>query len=140
MKRTALLALTTFFLSQGGAFAHEGEAHHEGHMADSQMQKLHHMMPMYSTTLPSLESAVEKGDTAAVEIEAGKILATIPDLKKSKPHKNPKQLKTFKKIAGGFESNLKETVEFAKKGDFQSAKESVKRVEASCSECHGKFR
>lgn len=140
MKRAAAITICTIFLSQGGAFAHEGEDHHTGHQADAQMQKLHHLMPMYSTTLPKLEAAVEKGDPSEVEAEAGKMLATIPDLKKSKPHKNVKQLKAFRKVADGFEKNLQETVQLSKKGDVAQAKVAFKKVEASCAECHGKFR
>jgi len=139
MRKAAALAICALFLLQGGAYAHEGE-HHEGHDADMQMQKLHKMMPMYSTTLPKLQTAVEKGDASAAEAEGGAILATIPDLKKSKPHKNLKQLKTFRKIADGFGKQVKETVELVNKGDFAQAKVAAQKVEATCAECHAKFR
>jgi len=43
--------------------------------------------------LTLLMSSLVKGEVAAAETEAGKILAAIPDLKKSKPHKNIKQRK-----------------------------------------------
>lgn len=140
MKKAAVITICVALISQGGAYAHEGEAHHEGHGADAQMQKLHKIMPMYSTTFPKLQAAVEKGDASAAEAEAGAMLATIPDLKKSKPHKNLKQLKTFSKIADAFEKNLKETVELVKKGDVPKAKVAAQKVEATCADCHAKFR
>jgi len=138
MRRVATIAACVLMLLEGVALAHEG--HHHGHMDDEQMQKLHHMMPMYSETLPKMTGAVEKGDASAVKNETGKILATIPDLKKSKPHKNLKKLSTFRKIADEFQKNVKETEEAAQKGDFGQAKEAVKKVEASCVKCHSDFR
>ncbi|MFZ3208681.1 MAG: hypothetical protein WA140_07580 [Geobacteraceae bacterium] len=72
----------------------------------------------------------KKGDVAAVETEGGKMLATTPDLKNGKPHKNLKQLKTFRSIATGFESDLKGMVELAKKGDLTKTKDVFKKVEA----------
>jgi cytochrome c556 len=140
MKRIAALTVWAFLLTQGGAFAHEGENHGEKHTADAQMRKLHAMMPMYGMALANLEKALEKGDLAAVEVEAGKMLATVPDLKKAKPHKNLRQLKTFRSIAAGFESDLKETVELAKKGDYVKARTAFQKAEAKCAECHSKFR
>lgn len=140
MKKVAALTTCAFLLMQGGAFAHEGEKHEKTHKTDAQMQKLHDMMPTYAVALAKLEGALEKGDPAAVEAEGGKLLATTPDLKKAKPHKNLKQLKTFRRIAAGFENDVKETVELAKKGDFVKAKSAFKKAEAKCAECHAKFR
>lgn len=142
-KRSSAIAVCligAFFSYQAGAFAHEAEKHTKGHEKDVQMQKLHDMMPMYSVSLSKVEAALEKGNSAAVETEAGKMLATAPDLKKGKPHKNLKQLKTFRSLAAGFESDLKETVVLAKKGDFVKAKDAFKNAEAKCAECHAKFR
>jgi len=104
------------------------------------MQKLHKMMPMYAMALSKLEAALEKGDLPAVESEAGKILATAPDLKRAKPHKNIKQLKTFRSIAAGFEKDVKETAELAKKGDFANARIAFQKAETKCATCHAKFR
>ena len=140
MKRITAITVCVFILIQGGAFALEGEKHGGKHNTYPQMQKLHDMMPMYAMTLAKLEAALEKRDVAAVEAEGGKMLATTPDLKNGKPHKNLKQLKTFRSIAASFESDLKETVERAKKGDFTKAKDVFEKVEAKCAECHAKFR
>lgn len=140
MKRAAAITACAFMLIQGAAFAHEGEKHGGKQKTDAQMQKLHDMMPMYGAALANVEKALEKKDAAAVEAEAGKMLATTPDLKKAKPHKNLKQLKTFRNIAAGFESDLKETVELAKKGDFVKAKTAFGKAESKCAECHAKFR
>jgi len=141
MKRIAAMTVCAMLLVQGGAFAHEGEKHEQKkHKTDTLMQKLHDMMPMYGAALASVEMALEKKDASAVETEAGKMLATTPDLKKSKPHKNSKQLKTFRNIAAGFESDLKETVDLAKKGDFDKAKAAFNKAEEKCAKCHAKFR
>lgn len=140
MKRITAVTACAFLLIQGGAFAHEGERDTKKHKTNAQMQKLHGMMPVYAMALAKLETALKKGNAAAVEAEAGKMLATTPDLIKGKPHKNLKQLKTFRSIAAGFESDLKETVELAKKGDFPKARDAFKKAEAKCAECHAKFR
>lgn len=139
MKRVAV-TICAFLLIHGWAFAHEGEKHEKSQKTDAQMQKLHDMMPMYAMALAKLEAALEKGDPTAVEAEAGKLLATTPDLREAKPHKNLKQLKTFRSIAAKFEGDLKETVELAKKGDFAKAKTAFGKAEAKCAECHAKFR
>jgi hypothetical protein len=140
MKRAVVITISAFLLIHGRAFAHEGEMHGHEHQADAQMQKLHAMMPMYAVEQSKVEAALEKGDPAAVEIEAGKMLASVPDLKRSKPHKNLKQLKIFRSIAAHFENDLKETVALAKTGAFVKAKVVFKNAEAKCVECHAKFR
>lgn len=140
MKRITAVTICAFLLIQGGAFAHEGAKRTKRHGTNAQMQKLHDMMPMYAMALAKLEAALEKRDAAAVEAEAGRMLATTPDLKKGKPHKNLKQLKTFRSIAAGFESDLEETVELVKKGDFAKARAAFQKAEAKCAECHAKFR
>ncbi|MBI1919510.1 MAG: cytochrome c [Geobacter sp.] len=141
MKRISVITISALLLIQGGALAHEGEKHEQKtHKTDAQMQKLHGMMPTYGAALAKVEQALEKKDAAAVEAEAGRMLATTPDLKKSKPHKNIKQLKTFRSIAAGFEGDLKETVDQAKKGDFAKAGAAFKKAEAKCAQCHAKFR
>ncbi|MBI2353891.1 MAG: cytochrome c [Deltaproteobacteria bacterium] len=140
MKKLTTMIACLLLLAHGEAFAQEGGKHKKGHKADALMQRLHDMMPMYGVALSKLETALEKGDPAAVETEAGKMLATTPDLKKAKPHKNAKQLNKFKSIAAGFESELKQTVELARTGDFNKAKAAFKKAEDKCAECHALFR
>ena len=122
------------------AFAHGTEKHGKTATADLQMKKLHEMMPMFSVTSAKLEAALEKGDVAEAETEAGKIIAAVPDLKKSKPHKNIKQRKRFVELATKLDKAVISTVELAKKGDVAGAKAAFKQVEEACAECHVKFR
>lgn len=124
----------------GQAFAHGTEEHGKMKPADAQMNKLHAMMPMFSVASANLETALEKGNISAVEAEAGKILAGLPDLKKSKPHKNVKQRKKFVDFAINLDKAVTSTVDLAKKGDLASAKVAFKNVEKICVACHAKFR
>lgn len=110
-----------------------------GHM-DARMKKFHAMMPMFSVASAKLETALDNGDTAAVEAEAGKMLAATPDLKKSKPHKNVKQRKEFVGLATDFEKTVASTRDLAGKGDFAGAKNAFKKAEEVCVACHAKFR
>ena len=132
-----LLALGLLMI-HGQAFAQGTEKH--GKPAGAQMKKLHDMMPMFSVASAKLGTAIEKGDAAAVEVEAGKILSVLPDLKKSKPHKNVKQRSKFVELAKKQEEALTSTVDRAKKGDFPGARAAYKKVEQVCAECHAKFR
>ena len=104
------------------------------------MKKLHAMMPMFSLTLAGLESALEKGEVAVVEAEAEKIIAAIPDLKKSRPHKNISQRKIFVRIAAKLEKTITSIADLAKQGDFAAAKVAFKNAEKTCAACHAKFR
>ena len=124
----------------GQALAHGTEKHGKSRPAEAQMKKLHDMMPMFSVASAKLETALEKGDAAAVEAEAGRILAALPDLKKSKPHKNVKQRDKFVALAKKQEETVTATVELAKKGDFVGARAAYKKVEEVCADCHAKFR
>jgi len=133
------LVLGSLALS-GVVFAHGMEKHGNTAKADAQMKKLHAIMPMFSVASAKLETALEKGEVAAVETEAGKIIAAIPDLKKSKPHKNIKQRKIFVEIASNLGETVLSTVALAKKGDFSGAKTAFKKVEEACAACHAKFR
>lgn len=112
---------------------------HGGHL-DEQMKKLHAMMPMFSFASAELESALEKGDAAAAKAQADRILAAVPDLKKSKPHKNNKQRKKFVELATKFEEKVTSTVDLIKKDDLSGAKAAFKKVEEVCAACHAKFR
>lgn len=122
------------------AFARGTEKHGKTAAVDVQMKKLHAMMPLLSVVSAKLESALEKGDIAAVETEGNKIRAAVPDLKKAKPHKNIKQRKSFVELATNLDKAVISTVELAKKGDIAGAKAAFKQVEETCAECHTKFR
>jgi cytochrome c556 len=127
----------------GNTFAYGMEKHdkHSKHRAaDAQMKKLHAIMPMFSQATANLEKSIEKGDAAAAEIEMEKLLRAIPELKKSKPHKNVKQHKKFVELAESLEVNLTSTRLMVAKRDFNSAKKAFKKVESVCAACHAKFR
>jgi len=138
--RCAIAMIWLMLGAHGQALAHSTEKHGKATPEDAQMKKMHAMMPMFSLASARLEKSIEKGDTAAVESEAGKMLAAIPDLKKSKPHKNIKQRKEFVELATKMERNLISTVELAKSGDLAGAKTAFKKVEEICAACHAKFR
>ena len=138
--RCAIAVICLVLGVYGQALAHGTEKPDKATPADAQMKKMHDMMPMFSLASARLEAFLEKGDTAAVESEAGKMLAAIPDLKKSKPHRNIKQRKEFVELATKMERNLTSTVELAKSGDLAGAKTAFKKVEAICAACHAKFR
>jgi soluble cytochrome b562 len=123
----------------GQAFAHGTEEHGKMTM-DAQMKKLHAMMPMFSVASAQLETALEKSDAPAAKTEASKIIAAIPDLKKSKPHKNVKQGKKFVELATSLDKSVASTSDLAQKGDFAGAKVAFKKVEETCAACHAKFR
>lgn len=124
----------------GLAFGHGPEKHGKMIPVDAQMKKLHAMMPMFSVATAGLETALEKNDVPAVKSEAGKILAAIPDLKKSKPHKNINQRKQFAVLASSLEKAVTSTVEMSKSGDRAGAVAAFKKVEDACAACHAKFR
>lgn len=132
-----LAPAVALLLAAAGASAHASQKHKA---ADAQMQKLHDMMPMFSRALANLESAVEKRDAAAVEAEAGRMLAALPDLKKSRPHKNLTQLKTFRALAGELERDLKGVAGSVKSSDFEKAKTALSKAESTCAACHALFR
>jgi len=144
MRIRGTITITCFVLGSlaifAVAFAHGTEKHGKTATADVQMKKLHAMMPLLSGASANLESALGKGDIAAVETEANKILAAVPDLKKSKPHKNIKQRKSFVELATKLDKAVTSTVELAKKGDIAGAKAAFKKMEETCTECHTRFR
>ena len=124
----------------GLAFAHDTEKHGKMASADAQMKKLHAMMPILSQLSANLEAALEKGDVVAIDAEVGRILSTLPDLKKSKPHKNIKQLKKFAELAATLEKTITSTAVLAKQGDVAGAKAAFKNAKKTCAACHAKFR
>lgn len=111
-----------------------------GGTMDVQMKKLHAMMPMLSVASAELESALEKGDATAAKVQADKILAAVPDMKKSRPHKNAKQRKKFVELAINFEKTVSSTADLIKKDDLAGAKAAFKKIEEACAACHAKFR
>jgi len=133
-----VLSAGVLFIIPLETFAH-GTDHHGGH-ADEQMKKLHAMMPMFSIASAELKSALEKGDAEGAKAQADRILATIPDLKKSKPHKNIKQITDFKKIAGKMGADITKIVSLAGTGNFSKATVAFKDMETRCAECHTKFK
>lgn len=124
----------------GGVAAAHGTGAHGDMAHDPQMRKLHAMMPMFSMASAELETALEKGDAAAADRESGKILAAIPDLKKSRPHRNVKQKKGFVTLAQQLEARASEVRGLARKGDFAAARETFRKLEATCGECHERYR
>jgi cytochrome c556 len=137
---TVLCLMLGPMISCGEAFAHGAEEHGNMKQSDAPMQKLHAMMPMFSTASEGLEAALDKGDAPAAEAEAGRILAAIPDLKKSQPHRNARQRKKYLELAKKEQEAVTATAELAKKGDFAGARIAFQRVEQACAACHAKFR
>jgi len=120
--------------------AHGTEKHDNMVPIDAQMKKLHAIMPMFSMASANMEAALEKGEIAIVASEAEKITSAIPELKKSKPHKNIKQRSKYVAQASNLEEAITTTVDMAKKGNLAEAKAAYKKVEETCAACHTKFR
>lgn len=142
-----MLLLIAVVLSAGILFvipfetsAHGTEKHGNTSADDIRMKKLHAMMPMFSLATAELESALEKGDATTAKEQADKILVAVPDLKRSKPHKNIKQRKKFVELATELEKSVNSTVYFIKDDNFSGAKTAFKKVEETCAACHAKFR
>jgi len=138
-----ILALIAVVVSAGILFITPKASAHgkdpRGVTTDAQMKKLHSMMPMFSIASAELETALEKGDSAAALVQSEKIKYATPDLKKSKPHKNIKQRKKFVEIATSFDEAITSTVDLIKKDDIAGAKTAFKKVEEVCAACHAKF-
>lgn len=140
MTRVAVMTIFVSLFVLNGAYAHEGEMHNKEHMVDARMHKLHHIMPLYAKAQAKINEALANGDAATIKLETGKVLATIPDLTHAKPHKNTKQLSTFRKIASAFAEDVKKTEALAKSGDFRGAKDAFQFAQMRCNDCHVKFR
>ena len=134
-----ILLLGAVMVLQGPITASAHDTHGD-HMDDARMKKLHAMMPVFSGASAALELAIDKGDAGAAKVQADRILAAIPDLKKSRPHKNVKEQKKFATLAAKLEENVVLTADHVKKGDFEGAKAAFKKVEEVCAVCHAKFR
>jgi soluble cytochrome b562 len=137
---TMLLSVGILTINPSEAFAHGTEKHDKTSAADIQMKKLHAMMPMFSMASAELESAIEKGDATAAKTQADRILAAVPGLKMSKPHKNVKQRTKFVGLATQLQETVAATADLANKGDIAGAKAAFKKVEETCAACHAKFR
>ena len=122
------------------AFAHGTDTHGAMVPADIQMKKLHAMMPIFSIASAELESAIQRADAAGAKVQAERILAEVPDLKKSRPHKNLKLRKKFVELATALEVTVASTADMAAKGDFASSTIAFKKVEKTCTACHATFR
>lgn len=139
MTARGTLLLLVVLTVEGTSFAHEGHVH--GHeKSDAQMAKLHKMMPQYGRSQEAIKGALDKGDVATVEKETAYLLSTIPDLKRSKPHKRVKEVADFKAIAEGFRKDVQLTAALAQKGDLAGAKASFGDAQHQCDECHNRFR
>ena len=92
------ITVGAFLMTQGGAFAHEGGKHLK---EVAQMRKLHDMMPLYAIAMAKLEAALDKADLAAVEAEAGKMLATSRSAKEQTPQK-PKAIENVQEHSRWF--------------------------------------
>ncbi|MHC1697927.1 MAG: cytochrome c [Geobacteraceae bacterium] len=135
----AVLIGILFVSVSGVVAANEGMEHGNMHREEA-MAKQHKMMGQYAMAQWKINESLRKRDTKAVEIEAGKMLVTIPVLKAMTPHKNLKDQNALPRIAAAFESDLKTLTAKAKKGDLTGAKAAFSKAEKRCDECHAKFR
>ena len=147
MQKIVAFVACAVLITSATAFAKEEQGHGDHHKestgkhhADPQMVKLHKMMPKYAKAQAAISAALQNGDLKAVAPETGYLLSTTADLKKSKPHKNVSELEHFKKIAAGFEQDVKNTAQFAGKGDRAGAKAAFADAQKRCDVCHAKFR
>lgn len=144
MKKGIFIAVSCAAVSvsvmTGMAFGHGAGKHRRTMQEDAQMKKLHAMMPAFSTAVGNMETALKSNDKAIFESEAKRILAAIPDLKKSKPHRNVKQRREFVELAGQLEAAVKETADSVRSGDIANAKKYFSGLEKTCAACHAKFR
>lgn len=107
---------------------------------DKSMARQHRMMAMYAQAQAKINESLQKRDAVTVEAETRKILTTIPDLKKARPHKNFKERTEMARIAAAFEKDLKTTLARVKEKDFIRAEKAFKSAGEKCLACHAKFR
>ncbi len=139
--RAALGLLIGSLTIYGVASAHGMEKHGNTMASDyARMQKLHAMMPMFSQASAQLAAALKKGDVRSAEWEAERIIAAIPDLKRSKPHKHATELTKYIQRATNLEIAVRSTREMAQKGNFGEATKAYRKIEAACTACHTRFR
>jgi len=142
MRKSIVLAVIAGSFTSMTAHAvpvHGGMEHGGMHM-DESMARQHRMMALYAESQAKIIESLEKRDALSVEAETRKILATIPELKKAKPHKNLNERKEMVRIAAAFENDLKTTLVRAHKKDFGGARQAFTRAQQKCSACHAKFR
>jgi len=130
----------SFSVMNAQAVPAHGEMEHGGMHMDEPMARQHRMMAMYAQAQAGINESLQKRDAVSVETETRKILATIPDLKKAKPHKNLKEQNEMVRIAAAFEKDLKTTVVRVHKKDFVGAKQAFAKAQQKCAACHAKFR
>jgi Cytochrome C' len=140
MKRFAALTIVVALVSQGGAFAHEAGEHNMSHDQDPRMLVLHKIMPKFARAQVRISEALKERNTPAVKSETGEILKSLPELKKARPHKNLRNLPTFRKIADAFEKEIRATAALAKVGNYAEAARAFAKAQKRCDECHAKFR
>lgn len=140
-KRIILAAIAgTIFAMYVQAVPVHGKMEHGGMHMDESMARQHRMMAMYAQAQAKINESLQKRDAKTVGAETRKILATIPDLKKARPHKNLKERTEMVRIAAAFENDLKTTVARSSKGDLVGARKAFNRAEEKCAACHAKFR
>ncbi len=135
-RTTLWVVLTASVVSS--AYAHGTDL--RGDHIDAQMKKLHAIMPIFSLASAELELAIVKGDASAAKVQADKILAAVPDLIKSIPHKNKKQISAFRSIAARFSDDVMNCRGLVEKGNFREAHTAFITIEKRCTECHARFR
>ena len=135
---TGITGLLIGSLYLGGVAAAHGMHGHEP--ADTQMRKLHAMMPMFADAVAGMEAALAKGDAVTLENQARRVLHEIPELKRSKPHKHAGQQKRFAEHADRLKTAVTATAELAKKGDLTAARAAFVKIGESCTACHSVFR
>lgn len=138
IRSIAFLALSVFVMSRP-VLAKDDHGHNKHH-ADTQMAKLHKMMPLYAGAQARISAALENGDLGAVAKDTSYLLSTAADLGKSTPHKNRENSGEFRKIAAAFGKDVQATADAAKKGDLGAAKAAFTRAGKHCNACHAKFR
>jgi len=124
----------------GTASAHGLENHTKEHTSVKQMARLHTSMQLYEAAQVLINAAFEKGELKTTEVEIERMIKTIPDLKKARPHKGLKQLETYKRLAADFDKDLRQTLTLVKQGNLTGAKQAFTRAAQKCTSCHAKFR
>jgi len=123
----------------GSAFAHGQETHTKEHGSVKQMKRLHTAMQLYEAAQVRIDAAFEKGDLKTTEEEIGRMLKTIPDLKKARPHKGLKHLAAYKRLAADFDADLRQVLTLARQDNLNGAKQAFSRATQKCASCHATF-
>lgn len=135
----AALAGSLLLLHVPAVAAQDWMEHHGAHMDDA-MARQHLLMAGYAESQYKINAALKNRDNATIVVETRKLLATISDLKKTRPHRNLKERGKVAIIATGFEKDLVTVVSKAKKKDFVGAEKAFRMAEKRCEACHARFR